>query len=216
MNKRKTLLGLTLVLASVGAVVGSLLGFGIIDPGYQCGTESFERANKTHEVFEEYKDLFYRYPNRVNVNTEFLRDEDTGVRTETWGIVIIVDEKADEDTLPPERRIPDELEGVPVQIITTEIARKAEYFQRDAPFNDEPHSSLALDVREKNRDLFSRNPFFETIGYFTFERGSEPGNRVAHIEVIMSQEVHQLGLSPAVRIPDCLEDVPVKLVARSN
>ena len=216
MTNRKAVLGIMAVLACAAIIIGALLAFDIIDQDYQCGTKSLERAKKTHEVFQEYKSLFYRYPHRRNVNTEFLRDEETGLRTETWGIVIVVAEKVDEDTVPPERRIPGSLEGVPVQIIPAEIVYKAEDFQRNLPSENNPHTDLAYDVREKNRDLFRRNPFYQGNRFILYEPGGEPGNRLAIIELKMYEKVHQLDLSPTVRIPDCLEDVPVKLIAPSD
>ena len=130
MLTRKTLPKLTLALACSAAILWLGAGCGIIGPDYQCGTESLKQANKTREVALKYESLFKRQPNFPQAREGFLRDESTGRRTETWGIVVIVDgEKVDQDTLPPEDRIPDELEGVPVQIIPWQIAEKGDISQ---------------------------------------------------------------------------------------
>lgn len=210
MTSKKTALGIFLTLTVLTALLWSIETY--IRPGYQCGTDSLERAKKTYEVFKEYKRFFYRYPGAINVDTAFLRNEKTGLRTETWGIVIIVDEKIEEEVLPPDFRIPDSLEGIPVQIIPAETAWKAESFQRNSPFKNEPHVTFANDVREKNREFFRRNPFYESTLFINYVPGTEPGNRIANIELVMSKKVNQLSLSPAVRIPDCLEDVPIKFI----
>ena len=72
-------------------------------------------AERIHEVRLKYDLLFKRQPNVAAINEGFIMDEN-GSFTETVGIVIDVSEKVDQSTLPPEDRIPDCLEGVPVQI----------------------------------------------------------------------------------------------------
>ena len=71
---------------------------------------------RIHEVRLKYDPLFWRQPNVHGVGEGFFRDEN-GEWTEASGIVISVTEKVDQSTLPAEDRIPDCLEGVPVQII---------------------------------------------------------------------------------------------------
>ena len=75
-------------------------------------------AERIHEVRLKYDPLFWRKPNVFAVGEGILQDENgdwdwTGPR----GIVLRVTEKVDQSTLPPEDRIPDCLEGVPVQIL---------------------------------------------------------------------------------------------------
>ena len=72
-------------------------------------------AERIHEVRLKYDPLFKRQPNVAAISEGFIMDEN-GSYTETVGIVIDVSEKVDQNTLPPEDRIPDCLEGVPVQI----------------------------------------------------------------------------------------------------
>ena len=71
---------------------------------------------RIHEVRLKYDDLFWRQPNVHGVGEGLLLNQN-GELTETVGIVISVTEKVDQSTLPPEDRIPECLEGVPVQII---------------------------------------------------------------------------------------------------
>ncbi len=75
-------------------------------------TLTFERI---HEVRLKYDPLFWRQPNVHGVG-EGLFSDGKGGWTETVGIVIDVTEKVDQSTLPLEDRIPECLEGVPVQI----------------------------------------------------------------------------------------------------
>ena len=68
------------------------------------------------EVRAKYRPLFKRQPYYNGNGPSDLRDEN-GERTETQGIIIYVSRKVDQGTLPVEDRIPDCLEGVPVQIV---------------------------------------------------------------------------------------------------
>ncbi len=74
---------------------------------------------RIHEVRLKYDNLFWRQPNVFGVGEGYFKDEN-GEWTETSGIIIRVTEKVDQSTLPPEDRIPDCLEGIPVQIIEQE------------------------------------------------------------------------------------------------
>ena len=71
------------------------------------------------EVVQKYDALFMRQPNVHGWGPSTLRDEN-GERTGPEGIVIRATKKVDQDTLPVEDRIPDCLDGVPVQIIESE------------------------------------------------------------------------------------------------
>ena len=95
---------------------------------YKCrGNSSAEEGNVTtppatptdeyiHEVRLKYDPLFWRQPNVFGVGEGYLGDGNGGW-TETVGINIRVTKKVDQSTLPLEDRIPDCLEGVPVQIV---------------------------------------------------------------------------------------------------
>ena len=92
-----------------------------------CGTKSSPKedflmlapngmARHTNGVLHKYRSLFSRQPNAVRNDQGLLRHE--GVHPAgTMGIVIHVTERVDQKTLSLEDRIPDCLEGVPVQVI---------------------------------------------------------------------------------------------------
>ena len=58
----------------------------------------------------------WRRPNVYGVGEAVFLDEN-GEWTDTVGIEVMVTNKVDQSTLPPEDRIPDCLEGVPVQML---------------------------------------------------------------------------------------------------
>ena len=68
-----------------------------------------------HEVREKYDDMFWRQPNVYSVGVGVPRGL-AGDPTGVVGIVIEVTERVCQEDLPPEDRIPEVLEGVPVFI----------------------------------------------------------------------------------------------------
>ena len=82
-------------------------------PGKEPNTES--EGFRARAILDKYEDLFWRQPNIMGVGIGFLEDED-GEWMDTVGLDVVVTEKVDQSTLPPEDRIPDCLDGVPVQI----------------------------------------------------------------------------------------------------
>ena len=70
---------------------------------------------KVAAVREKYAELFRRQPNVWSIGWGFLEDSE-GNTTDRTGISIDVTKKVDQSTLPEEDRIPDCLEGVPIQI----------------------------------------------------------------------------------------------------
>ena len=97
------------------------------DPSTLCETNTSaeeETMTATPEITDErilevrnkYRPLIRRQPNYLGSGVGYLMDEN-GEPTETSGIVIGVTKKVDQGTLSPEDRIPDCLEGVPVQIL---------------------------------------------------------------------------------------------------
>ena len=72
-------------------------------------------VERAQAVRPKYEALFWRQPNVVSVGIGFIKDEN-GEWTEEVGLVISVSQKVDQNTLPPEDRIPIFVEGVPVQI----------------------------------------------------------------------------------------------------
>ena len=75
-----------------------------------------QKSEEAQEVRLKYDDLFWRQPNVVSVGIGRI----SCVRTEgglpVIGIKIRVTEKVDQGTLPEDDRIPDVIEGVPVEI----------------------------------------------------------------------------------------------------
>ena len=79
---------------------------------------SDEIVERVHRVRLRYDDLFWRQPGVHSVGEGYFRDENGDrIEPEVWGIIIRVTEKVGQSTLPSEDRIPDCLEGVPVQIL---------------------------------------------------------------------------------------------------
>ncbi len=78
--------------------------------------ENMLTEERMTEVWDKYRPLFERYPTYQGGGVSDIRDEN-GERTEVRGLVISVYEEVDPSTLPPEDRIPDCLEGIPVQFL---------------------------------------------------------------------------------------------------
>ncbi len=97
-------------------------------PGYLSYEEAVKRAES---LMPKYEDLFWRQPNIIGVQVEGLSVKDEignyievpedaeGGNRLVASINIYVTKKVDQCTLSPEDRIPDIIEGVPVQIIET-------------------------------------------------------------------------------------------------
>ncbi len=112
---------LAVCFAAVLLLVLACVGSEFKDPSTLCAAEegtmtatSEITAEYSLEVVEKHVDLFKRQPNYWGVGPANLLDKngkETGIR----GIIISVTEKVDQSTLPAEDRIPDCLEGVPVQ-----------------------------------------------------------------------------------------------------
>ena len=165
-----------------------------------CETDSSELVNRTNiseEEFEEhalevgralnvrykYDSLFWRQPNVYDVSTGFLRDGKGG-STERWGINVWVTAKIDQSTLPPEDRIPDYLEGVPVKIAEKEpsipiaaedgceedkcgvypIPKEGSVAETTENTNSTPTDERIHEVRLKYDPLFWRQPNVIGVG----------------------------------------------------
>ena len=99
-----------------------------------CGEQTPVTPDLIHAVRLVNRGLFRRQPNVWGVGEGIFSNEN-GERLDTIGIIVIVTEKVDQDTLPPEDRIPGCLNGVPVQIeeVSDEWCYRVKEF---------PHSSL--------------------------------------------------------------------------
>ena len=211
----KAVLGIMAFLACAAVILWSIDTY--TRPSYQCGEESVKLARRTHDVLVKYLPMIMRLPHNPEPGPEFLRDEN-GDLTNTWGIVIFTDEEIDNNTLPSEHRIPDSLDGVPVQVLHKEIGdKKRPWYPGWRPDDrSSPHSHYKSDVANKNQDLFYRYPFYRGRTSFSPvpEKGqSKNDNRdpVIGIQVQVREMVDPNALPPEDRIPDCLEDVPVRI-----
>ena len=83
-----------------------------------CEANSSENTlARREEVSRKYEDMFSRHPYISWVSVMDYIDENGEWATTNNSIVVQVSKKVDQSTLPPEKRIPDCLEGIPVQII---------------------------------------------------------------------------------------------------
>ncbi len=96
----------------------------LCEPNSSAEEESLTTPEITREhiieVREKYRDLIRRQPNyRTHGGPALLMDEN-GEYTQVSGIMVWVTKKVDQSAIPAEDRIPDCLEGVPVQIVEEE------------------------------------------------------------------------------------------------
>ena len=189
----------------------------------------------SRNVREKYEDLLWRQPNVHDVTVNQLLD-DKGGWTKHWGITVWVTEKVDQNTLPPEDRIPDHLHNVPIQIIDAEQPPKApesscdysmcvvnleegvEMMTSPAPNTRIDPAELArrqgpsaYRVRDKYKPLFNHQPnYYSTSLGLSIDENDEL-TEVGGIIVYVTRKVDQSTLPPQDRIPDCLEGVPVQI-----
>ena len=101
-----------------GECVAYLIEEGEVTVTTEDASVDVERPTSEHVsyVLEKYRPLLRRFPHMWANGMGLLRDED-GERTDEVGIWVYVEEPVDQSTLPSEDRIPDCLEGVPMQIV---------------------------------------------------------------------------------------------------
>ena len=186
-----------------------------------------ERNNtdvRREEVMKKYNDLLWRQPNVYDVFwNASLRREDNGRRIPgrvRVGILVVVYPKVDQSMLPPEDRIPDCLEGIPVQVIerSPEGMKKEdmmEYLKEKWPCAEDfdPPLEQRRAVRDKYSDMLWRQPNVHGIGVGTLRHeNGEPIRGTAGIKVYVTEKTDQSTLPPEDRIPDCLEGIPVQVL----
>ena len=214
MTNWKAVFGIMAFLACTAVILWSIDTY--IRPGYQCGTDSLRVAMRTHEELVKYLPMIMRLPHNPDPEPEFLRDEN-GDLTNTWGIVILTDEELDRAILPSGDRIPGSLKGVPLQVLPREIGiRERPWHSEYEPEFGTPHRELQEDVLRKNLDFFLRYPFYIGDAWFVADTGKDPSNVYSldwtyGIEVFVTEKVDPSTLPLEDRIPECLEDVPVRI-----
>ncbi len=77
-------------------------------------------AARIHEVRLANDALFWRQPNVFGVGEGHFRDEN-GNWLDTIGIVVSVTKKVDQNTLPTKDRIPECIDGIPVNVQEEEL-----------------------------------------------------------------------------------------------
>ena len=188
----------------------------------------------SRNVREKYQDLLWRQPNVYDVSVNQLLDGE-GAWTKYWGITVWVTEKVDQNSLPPEDRIPSHLQDVPIQIIDAEQPPKVpesncDYskcgvnlekgeedmtspnaIKQEEQTGTRTSTAEMLKVRDKYEPLFNRQPnvYSTGVGYFTDENGEFIDTW--GIVVSVTKKVDQSMLPPEDRIPDCLEGIPVQI-----
>ena len=182
------------------------------------------RAKKMVNNQYDTDSLFRRQPNYFEVTENFLKDEH-GEWTATWGITVWVTEKVDQGTIPPEDRIPEVLEGIPVRISEGKPLRTAtqgectEYrctwnlLKEDGSVDTIPEITAEYihEVRLKYDPLFWRQPNVWSVGEGYFRDADGEWTEIVGIVIIVTKKVDQSVLPPEDRIPDCLEGIPVQI-----
>ena len=179
----------------------------------------------TWSVQSKYNSLFWRQPNVYNITPGFLRDDEGGW-TDTWGLTVWVTEKVDQNALPPEDRIPDYLDEIPIQIMQADPSTKASQaicdyskctvpprFRGESTDNSTNYILDHLDeVIHKYEPLLWRQPNVHAVvrGLISDEDGNMTERNGIIVEVIA--KVEQDLLPPYDRIPDCLEGIPVQII----
>ena len=173
------------------------------------------------EVMQKYEDLFWRQPNFHELDHGHFTDENAkwmGVE----GIIITVTEKMDQSRLPSEDRIPDCLEGIPIQIIEGFIAEKEEPQMRANRYtlpecinnNTEERTKEILGKYSPRLWKYPNVQYIVTSPSFRDENGSllPRYEEMAGIIVAIMPWVDPDSVPPELRIPDCLEGIPIQIV----
>ena len=207
MPNRKTLFKLTLFLACAAAILWLGVGCGEeIDPDYPCGQEALKHAIHVREVSEQNRRLFRRQPGFHSTMEHFIRD-DEGNWSDEYGIVIRGGERVDQDTLPTEERIPDEIDGVTVYFDETPW----NYSQGliEGVYQKHPEVQYATAAMWKYEDLFFQQviPNYHPHVHGTIGVGVSPGEPLSvRLGIQLVGKAIQLLED---RIPECVDGLPV-------
>lgn len=198
---------LKLALACAAAILWLAVGCGEeIDPDYPCGRAALKYAEHVQEVRSKYTPLFQHQSGGRAISASFFKDEN-GNWSEEYGIVVGVEEKVDQDTLPPENRIPDEVEGVPVFITDGSLGS----VNTDHLYDRDPEETYVDAVFLKYWSLLHEKHNYLNAMYVGYEEDPATLERSAAIQLlfIVDKVVDQSTLPPEDRIPECLDGVRV-------
>ena len=95
----------------------SMCGVTLVDDGEIIETINTQDWRK--QVRHKYQPLFWRQPNGHMVVSWRLRDEE-GEATNVWSITVFVTKRVHPSSVPPEDRLPECLEGIPIQVLEME------------------------------------------------------------------------------------------------
>ena len=209
MPNPKPLLRLTLGLACGAAILWLGVGCGEdIDPNFPCGEDALIHAERVREVFLEHRSSFRRHPHFLSASEYFFRD-DEGNWHEYSIIVSVAFDIDQEERLPPEDWIPNEIEGVAVHVVKGFPDWFHGQYQRDA------ESGYADAVSWKYDPLFaSVHPDISGLGTGPWDTGPDAQYRRGGkgIKLTVSEKADPLTLeSKKARIPECLDGVPVRI-----
>ena len=206
-----TLPRLPLALACAAVIVWLGVGCGEeIDPDYPCGQEALRHAIHVREVSEQNRGLFRRQPGFHSAIEHFIRNEE-GSWSDEYGIVIRVKEKVDQDTLLPEDRIPDEIEGILVYIDEWPPNHTGGLIE--GVFEKIPEFQYAAAVTWKNEDLLLRQPNLSSgIGYGPLGNGGRAGEPWSvRVSMLVTGRVDESTQPRKDWIPECLDGIPVRI-----
>ena len=184
--------------------------------------EFLSRRSDAEFVEIRYRELFWRQPNVYDVHSGFLRDEKGGW-TDEWGVTVWVTRKVDQNTLPPEDRIPDTLDDVPIQVVEMDPPTGASEsrcniflcgskYVEGEPKNRTMNTAYRRDkVRSRYEPLFWRQPNAFAVGISRLVENRKRTNTEG-IVIRLTRRVDQNRLPPEDRIPDCLEGVPIQFL----
>ena len=211
MTNKKSLLRLMLGLVCSAAILWLGVACGEeVDPDYPCGQDALRHAIKVREVLMENRQLLNHqfFDSDDRIMEHFFRDIE-GNWSDEYGIVLMIAEKLDQEMLPPEHRIYDDLEGVRV-FNNEDYSYSGGFWVTDQEI---PELHYWYAVMRKHEDLLLDYPnaMLSHIGTIV-AYGERPGEPMSlEIVIPVTEKVDPATLPPENRIPDCLEGLPTRI-----
>ncbi len=166
---------------------------------------------RVKEVFDKYESLLRSYPNSTHQGTWGFRDLHL-YSLSPPGIRIMIYPWVDPDSLPRRYRLPDCLEGIPIQI----LEHRPSTLRANTFTAPECADNVTL---ERVREVFQKyaslilsypNGTYHGIGGF-YSKDGQPAD-ASGIVIHVYPWVDPDSLPKEQRIPDCLEGIPVQVV----